>query len=106
MFGRILPVLLALAPDCEPIKGGQVVSVIHTLKTAFLSLLKCSQPGALPWRDRLTKALHSMNAGDVADQALRALDRAKRADRDRASKDSWTIKVIANLSSIIFGNLT
>ncbi|CAK9233640.1 unnamed protein product [Sphagnum troendelagicum] len=92
MFGRILPVLLALAPDCESIKGGQVASVIHTLKTAFLSLLKCSQPGALPWRDRLTKALHSMNAGEVADQALRQLDRAQRADRDRASKDPWTVK--------------
>jgi len=48
MFGRILPVLLSLAPDCEPIKGGQVASVIHALKTAFLSLLKCSQPAALP----------------------------------------------------------
>jgi hypothetical protein len=58
------------------------------------------------WRDRLTKALHSMNAGDVADQAVRQLDRAQRADRDRASKDPWTVKVIANLSSIIFGNLT
>lgn len=54
----------------------------------------------------MTKALHSMNAGDVADQALRQLDRAQRADRDRASKDPWTVKVTANLSSIIFGNLT
>jgi symplekin len=40
----------------------------------------------------LTKALHSMNAGDVADQALRQLDRAQRADRDRSSKDPWTVK--------------
>lgn len=48
MFGRILPVLLALAPNCEPIKGGQVASVIHSLKSAFLILLKCNQPGAVP----------------------------------------------------------
>ncbi|CAK9236326.1 unnamed protein product [Sphagnum troendelagicum] len=93
MFGRILPVLLSLAPDCEPIKGGQVASVIHALKTAFLSLLKCSQPAALPWQDRLIKALQSMNAGDLADQALRQIDRAQRAERDRASKDPRLVKV-------------
>ncbi|KAH9555778.1 hypothetical protein CY35_08G133900 [Sphagnum magellanicum] len=92
MFGRILPVLLSLAPDCEPIKGGQVASVIHALKTAFLSLLKCSQPAALPWQDRLIKALQSMNAGDLADQALRQIDRAQRAERDRASKDPRLVK--------------
>ncbi|KAH8955473.1 hypothetical protein BDL97_08G140600 [Sphagnum fallax] len=92
MFGRILPVLLSLAPDCEPIKGGQVASVIHALKTAFLSLLKCSQPAALPWQDRLIKALQSMNAEDLADQALRQIDRAQRAERDRASKDPRLVK--------------
>lgn len=48
MFGRILPVLLALAPNCEPLKGSQVASVIHELKSAFLILLKLNQPGALP----------------------------------------------------------
>lgn len=48
MFGRILPVLLALAPNCEPIQGSQIASVIHELKSAFLNLLKSNQPGALP----------------------------------------------------------
>jgi hypothetical protein len=50
MFGRILPVLLALAPNCEPIQGSQIASVVHELKSAFLSLLKSNQPGALPVR--------------------------------------------------------
>ncbi len=50
MFGRILPVLLALAPNCEPIQGSQIASVVHELKSAFLNLLKSNQPGALPVR--------------------------------------------------------
>ena len=50
MFGRILPVLLALAPNCDPIQGSQIASVVHELKSAFLSLLKSNQPGALPVR--------------------------------------------------------
>ncbi|KAG0626679.1 hypothetical protein M758_2G143300 [Ceratodon purpureus] len=88
MFGRILPVLLALAPNCEPIQGSQIASVVHELKSAFLSLLKSNQPGALPWRDRLVAALRSMNMGDVADQTIRQLERALRvAERNRTAKD-------------------
>ncbi len=47
----------------------------------------------LQWQDRLIKALQSMNAGDLADQALRQIDRAQRAERDRASKDPRLVKV-------------
>uniref|UniRef100_A0A7I4CYA0 Symplekin n=1 Tax=Physcomitrium patens TaxID=3218 RepID=A0A7I4CYA0_PHYPA len=89
MFGRILPVLLALAPNCEPIQGSQIASVIHELKSAFLNLLKSNQPGALPWRDRLVAALRSMNVGDIADQTIRHLERAVRvAERNRTAKDT------------------
>ncbi|CAM6090118.1 unnamed protein product [Calypogeia fissa] len=88
LYGRVLPVLLGLAPNCENIKGGQVASVVHTLKNAFLSLLKCTHPGAGPWRERLVGALRSMNAGDVAESTLRQMDRALRnAERERASRD-------------------
>lgn len=48
LYGRVLPVLLGLAPNCENIKGGQVASVIHALKNALLSLLKCTHSGAGP----------------------------------------------------------
>ncbi|BBN13431.1 symplekin [Marchantia polymorpha subsp. ruderalis] len=93
LYGRVLPVLLGLAPSCENIKGGQVASVVHALKNAFISLLKCQHSGAGPWRDRLVGALRSMNAGDVADSTMRSIDRALRnADRERASRDPRAVK--------------
>ncbi|KAL2622737.1 hypothetical protein R1flu_002942 [Riccia fluitans] len=93
LYGRVLPVLLGLAPNCENIKGGQVASVVHALKNAFISLLKCQHSGAGPWRDRLVGALRSMNAGDVADSTMRSIDRALRnADRERASRDPRAVK--------------
>jgi hypothetical protein len=48
LYGRVLPVLLGLAPSCEIVKGAQVASVQHTLKNAFLAFLKCTHPGAMP----------------------------------------------------------
>ncbi len=47
----------------------------------------------LQWQGHLIKALHSMNAGDLADQALRQIDRAEWAEQDCASKDPWLVNV-------------
>ncbi|XP_058110235.1 uncharacterized protein LOC131253301 isoform X3 [Magnolia sinica] len=73
-YGRILPVLLGLDPSCSVIKGVQVSGAHHALKNAFLACLKCTHPGAAPWRDRLVDALKAMNAGELADQAVSQVD--------------------------------
>lgn len=86
LYGRILPVLLGLDPNCESGKGGQVASVQHALKTAFLAFLKCTHPGAMAWRDRLLVALRAMNAGEVAEQVVRQTDRMIR-NTERALRD-------------------
>lgn len=79
LFGRVLPVFLGLAPSCEPVRGAQVSglqnSVQNTLKNAFLGFIKCTNPGAIPWRDRLVGALRAMNSGDLAEQALRQVEK-------------------------------
>ncbi|XP_057983982.1 uncharacterized protein LOC131168510 isoform X2 [Malania oleifera] len=69
-YGRILPVLLGLDPSTSVIKGVRVSAAHHALKNAFLSCLKCTHPGAVPWRDRLVGALREMKAGDLAEEAL------------------------------------
>ncbi|XP_057851293.1 uncharacterized protein LOC131061569 [Cryptomeria japonica] len=86
LCGRIMPVLLGFDPNTEAGRGGQVASVLHALKTAFLGILKCTHHGAMPWRDRLLTALRAMNAGEVAEQALRQVDRMLR-NAERASRD-------------------
>jgi hypothetical protein len=63
----------------------------------FLNLQNCNQSvkflfGFAVGRP-LDKALHSMNAGDLADQALRQIDRAQWAEQDCASKDPCLVNV-------------
>ncbi|KVH94873.1 Armadillo-like helical [Cynara cardunculus var. scolymus] len=69
-YGRILPVLLGLDPSNSAVKVGHVSGVHHALKSAFLSCLKCTHPGAAPWRDRLVGTLREMKAGGLAEEAL------------------------------------
>ncbi|XP_057858531.2 uncharacterized protein LOC131067516 isoform X2 [Cryptomeria japonica] len=82
LFGRVLPVFLELAPSCEPVRGAQVSgvqnSVQNTLKNAFVGFIKCTNQGATPWRDRLVSALRAMNSGDLAEQALRQVEKMTR----------------------------
>lgn len=62
-YGRILPVLLTLSPDCSLMTGGAsqgsrrraLHSVVHSLKYSLLMLLKCNHSNSLPVRH----ALHS-----------------------------------------------
>lgn len=72
-YGRILPVLLGLDPLSSSVKTGHVSGVHHALKNAFVSCLKCTHPGAVPWRDRLVGTLREMKAGGLAEEALQQL---------------------------------
>ncbi|XP_048320157.2 uncharacterized protein LOC107405425 isoform X2 [Ziziphus jujuba] len=69
-YGRILPVLLGLNPSSSANNGVNVPGAHHALRNAFLICLKCTHPGAAPWRDRLVGALREMKAGSLAEQAL------------------------------------
>eukprot|EP00850_Spirogloea_muscicola_P005600 SM000026S08849 [mRNA] locus=s26:63028:70962:- [translate_table: standard] len=93
-FGRVAPVLLALAPGCEVMRGGaQVASVVHALKASLVALLKCTNAGAMPWRDRIADALRRMNGGESVDAALRYLDRAQHQANKDGNLDSITPSV-------------
>ncbi|KAL8093049.1 hypothetical protein AgCh_035073 [Apium graveolens] len=70
LYGRIMAVLLALDPSSSANKGMHVLGAHYPLKNAFLACLKCTHPGAAPWRDRLVGALKEMKAGDLAEEAL------------------------------------
>ncbi|PON51152.1 Coatomer beta subunit [Parasponia andersonii] len=69
-YGRILPVLLGLSPPSSVINGVHISGAHHALKNAFLTCLKCTHPGAAPWRDRLVGALLEMKAGGSAEPVL------------------------------------
>lgn len=73
-YGRILPVLLGLDPSVSVIKGVGVAGVRLALRNAFLSCLKCTNPGAAPWRNRLVSALQEVKTGELADHAVQALN--------------------------------
>lgn len=103
LYGRVLPVLLGLAPSCETVKGAQVASVQHTLKNAFLSFLKSTHPGAMPWRDRLVVALRAMNAGDLAEQALRQADKISRSTDHTTHEPASDERVSGQSSNITMG---
>lgn len=75
-YGRVLPVLLGLDPPTSVIKGMHISGPQHALKNALLACLKCTHPGASPWRDRLVGALKEMKAGDLAENALKQFSKA------------------------------
>ncbi|XP_012087848.1 uncharacterized protein LOC105646588 isoform X2 [Jatropha curcas] len=69
-YGRILPVLLGLGPSGSSIEVMHASGANLALKNAFLTCLKCTHPGAAPWRDRLAGSLKEMKAGGLAEEAL------------------------------------
>ncbi|XP_030481305.1 uncharacterized protein LOC115698245 isoform X1 [Cannabis sativa] len=69
-YGRILPVLLGLKPTSSKVNGVHIFGVHHALKNAFITCLKCTYPGAAPWRDRLARALREMKVGGSAEPVL------------------------------------
>ncbi|MCO5588873.1 hypothetical protein L7F22_042833 [Adiantum nelumboides] len=88
MYGLIIPALSRLGSICEKIRGPQRASIIHAVKNGLLNLLRCTHAGAGIWRERLVAALKAMNAGDLAEAAIRQTDRMLRnAERERAFRD-------------------
>ncbi|XP_022978075.1 symplekin isoform X1 [Cucurbita maxima] len=69
-YGRILPVLLGLDRSGTIFNGLHAPGVHYALKNSFLNCLKCTHPGALPWRDPLIGALREMKVGGVAEPTL------------------------------------
>ncbi|XP_022151495.1 uncharacterized protein LOC111019424 [Momordica charantia] len=72
-YGRILPVLLGLDRSGTIFNGLHAPGVHYALKNAFLTCLKCTHPGALPWRDPLVGALREMKVGELAEPSLHQL---------------------------------
>ncbi|KAJ9185363.1 hypothetical protein P3X46_005005 [Hevea brasiliensis] len=81
-YGRILPVLLGLGPSGSGIEVMHASGANHALKSAFLTCLKCTHPGAAPWRDRLVGALRELKAGGVAEEALHQVFKIKRGTEE------------------------
>ncbi|XP_065852529.1 uncharacterized protein [Euphorbia lathyris] len=69
-YGRILPVLLGLGPSGSVNEVMRASGANHALRNAFLTCLKCTHPGATPWRDRLVGALREMKAEGAAEDVL------------------------------------
>lgn len=88
LFGRIAPALIALAPNCEGVQVVLIKSVEHTLRNNLMGLLKCSHSAATPWREKVLAALREMDAGDMAESALRQMNRLQRnAEKDRMAQE-------------------
>ncbi|KAF3787409.1 Symplekin [Nymphaea thermarum] len=75
-YNRILSALISFSPNFES-DGSHVSSIQYSLRTAFLSFLKCTNS-----RDRLLGILRGMNAGEAADQVIRHIEKmTKNAER-------------------------
>lgn len=104
-FGRILPVLLGLDRSGTIFNGLHAPGVHYALKNAFLTCLKCTHPGALPWRDPLVGALREMEVGGVADQSLHqvstvnGLVKEEQGDDHFVKDEKTTVKKTSDIMS-------
>ncbi|KAL6317735.1 hypothetical protein AAG906_030489 [Vitis piasezkii] len=85
-YNTVLSALLDFDSSIEMVKGHSA-SVQYSLRTAFLGFLRCTCPTIIESRDRLLRALRSMNAGDAADQVIRQVDKMMK-NNERASRDA------------------
>ncbi|XP_031505229.1 uncharacterized protein LOC116267565 [Nymphaea colorata] len=80
-YNRILSALISFSPNFES-DGSHVSSIQYSLRTAFLSFLKCTNVTMIASRDRLLGILRGMNAGEAADQVIRHIEKmTKNAER-------------------------
>ncbi|KAL6180206.1 hypothetical protein ACLB2K_046873 [Fragaria x ananassa] len=91
-YGTVVSALFDFDPNFEAAKGRHVPSIQYSLRTAFLGFLRCTspvivEPETFQSRDRLLRALRSMNAGDAADQVIRQVDKMLKYN-ERASRDA------------------
>ncbi|KAJ8898989.1 hypothetical protein K2173_008491 [Erythroxylum novogranatense] len=87
-YGRILSVLLSLDPSRSAIEGVYASGAHLALRNSLLTCLKCTHPGAKPWRDRLVGCLREMEAEKLADDALH--------DNDKGSLDEDSHDVLVS----------
>ncbi|GAQ84109.1 HEAT repeat family protein [Klebsormidium nitens] len=95
-FGRVLPVLLSLSqPPADPgasNSGGDVKprvhppSILHALKTAYLTLVRLPDSSVAPWRERLLSGLRSIGANDAASTEERRLEKQSSQQREAATR--------------------
>ncbi|KAM5575185.1 hypothetical protein ABKV19_014231 [Rosa sericea] len=86
-YGTIVSALFDFDPNFELVKGRHAASIQYSLRTAFLGFLRCTSPVIVESRDRLIRALRSMNAGDAGDQVIRQVDKMLK-NNERASRDA------------------
>lgn len=89
-YGRILPVLLGLDRSGTIFNGLHAPGVHYALKNAFLNCLKCTHPGALPWRDPLLGALREMKVRGVADPSLHQVSTVNGSVKEEQGDDHFT----------------
>ncbi|XP_050213474.1 uncharacterized protein LOC126664901 [Mercurialis annua] len=85
-YGIIFSALLDFNSSSETMRGCHTVSIQYSLRTAFLGFLRCLHPTIFESRDRLLRALRSLNAGDAADQVIRQVDKIIKSN-ERSSRD-------------------
>ncbi|KAK4359342.1 hypothetical protein RND71_021571 [Anisodus tanguticus] len=100
-YGRILPVLLSLNPSSSDGNEKHVSGVYHALKTAFISCLNCTHPGAAPWRDRLEGALREKKPGVPAEPVV---SQDSQNNGHIELKDVFIKKELKDVSSISEGS--
>ncbi|XP_052731727.1 uncharacterized protein LOC108330478 isoform X2 [Vigna angularis] len=86
-YDTILLALHEFDPNVQTAKGCHVASIQYSLRTAFLGFLRCTYSPILESRERLTRSLRAMNAGDAADQVLRQVDKMIK-NGDRPTRDA------------------
>ncbi|XP_071722740.1 uncharacterized protein [Rutidosis leptorrhynchoides] len=93
LYPTVLSALLDFNPNHETLKG-HAASLLFSFRTAFLGFLRCTHPAIVESRDRLLRALRTMNAGDAGDHVIRQVDkmlrnngRALRETRDDLSSN-------------------
>ncbi|KAG2297743.1 hypothetical protein Bca52824_044412 [Brassica carinata] len=95
-YNTVLSVLLDFHPNLETVTGCHAASVQYSIRTALLGFLRCTSSPMIESRDKLLRALRAMNASDVADQAIRQVDKLIRnnerfARENRSGKNNQTI---------------
>ncbi|KAK9930072.1 hypothetical protein M0R45_027129 [Rubus argutus] len=87
-YGTIVSALFDFDPNFEEVvKGRHTASIQYSLRTSFLGFLRCTSPVIVESRDRLLRALRSMNAGEAGDQVIRQVDKMLK-NNERASRDA------------------
>ncbi|KAM7266183.1 hypothetical protein ACFE04_004080 [Oxalis oulophora] len=86
LYPTVLTALLDFNLNHEKLNG-HATSIHFSFRTAFLGFLRCSHPSIVESRDKVVRALRTMNAGDAADQVIRQVDKMIR-NNGRTSRET------------------